>query len=107
MIVLDNALKYTTAPGTITISTTTQVQPDRTWYTLTIRDTGPGLTPEEMPRIFDRFFRGSAASHYTIPGTGLNLSIAQAIMDKLGGQITVESTLGQGAAFTLWLRPQV
>ncbi|MBI5567477.1 MAG: GAF domain-containing protein [Chloroflexi bacterium] len=105
-IVLDNALKYTTAPGTVTISTAVHAQSDRTWYTLTIRDTGPGLTPEELPHIFDRFYRGSAASRYTIPGTGLGLAIAQAIMAKLGGQITVENALGRGAAFTLWLRPQ-
>lgn len=105
VIVLDNALKYSTAPGTITLSTAVSTQSDRTWYTLTIRDTGPGLTPEEMPRVFDRFYRGSAASHYTVPGTGLNLAIAQAIMTKLGGQITVESKLNEGAAFTLWLRP--
>ncbi len=107
VIVLDNALKYSTAPGTITISTAVRAEADRTWYTLTIRDTGPGLTPEEMPRIFDRFYRGSAASRYTVPGTGLNLAIAQSIMAKLGGQITVESTPNEGAAFTLWLRPPV
>ena len=90
---------------TITLTTAVRTQADRAWYTLTIRDTGPGLTPEEMPRIFDRFYRGSAASRYTVPGTGLNLAIAQSIMAKLGGQITVESTLNEGAAFTLWLRP--
>jgi len=106
VIMLDNALKYSTAPSTITISTAVRAQPDWTWYTLTVQDTGPGLTPEELPHIFDRFYRGSAASRYTIPGTGLNLAIARSIMAKLGGQITVESTLGQGAAFTIWLRPQ-
>lgn len=104
-IVLDNALKYTTSPGTITFDSAVRHRHDRTWYTLTIRDTGPGLTPEEIPHIFDRFYRGSAASRYTVPGTGLNLAIAKSIMTKLGGDITVESTPGEGAAFTLWLRP--
>ena len=106
VIVLDNALKYTTSPGTISLSTAVLRHHDRTWYALTIRDTGPGLTPEEISHIFDRFYRGSAASRYTVPGTGLNLAIAKSIMAKLGGQITVESTPGRGAAFTLWLRPQ-
>ncbi len=104
-IVVDNALKYTSAPGTITVSTATRTETDRAWYTITIQDTGPGLTSEDLSRLFDRFFRGSAASQYTVPGTGLNLAIAQAIMSKLGGKITVESEHGHGATFTIWVSP--
>jgi two-component system phosphate regulon sensor histidine kinase PhoR len=103
MIVLDNALKYTSAPGTITVGTATHTETDRAWYTITIQDTGPGLTSEDLSRLFDRYFRGSAASQYTVPGTGLNLAIAQAIMSKLGGKITVESEHGHGAAFAIWI----
>jgi PAS domain S-box-containing protein len=106
-IVLDNALMYTPPPGTITVGTAVRTKNDQRWHTITIQDTGPGLTREEMPHIFERFYRGSAASNYTVTGTGLGLSIAKALMQKMNGQITVESTPGRGAAFTLWLRPAV
>jgi PAS domain S-box-containing protein len=106
-IVLDNALMYTPPPGTITLRTGVHARNDQTWYTLTIQDTGPGITREEMPHIFDRFYRGSAAGNYTVAGTGLGLSIARALMDKMNGQITADSTPGQGATFTLWLRPVI
>ncbi len=106
-IVLDNALKYTTDPGTVTITTTVRNETDCTWFTIRIQDTGPGLTPDDFSHLFERFFRGSAASRYTVAGTGLNLAIAQAIMSKLNGKITAEGVPSQGTAFTIWIHPQM
>ncbi len=102
-----NALSYTPAGGTIEISTAEIVEQDQTWVTFTVRDSGPGLAPEDQPHIFERFYRGRAAANYTIPGAGLGLSISRAILTQLEGRLTAESdgVLGHGSAFTAWLRP--
>ena len=101
---LDNALNYTPRDGAVTIITATHQQVDFTWVTLTVKDTGPGILPEELPRLFDRFYRGAATRNYTIPGVGLSLPICLSIVGKLGGRITVESEPEQGASFTVWLK---
>jgi signal transduction histidine kinase len=100
---LSNALNYTPDGGTITCTTALQSRTEKSWVTLTVQDTGPGISPQEMPRLFERFYRGRAARNYKIPGTGLGLAISQEIMHKLGGFITVESQPHHGAAFTVWL----
>jgi PAS domain S-box-containing protein len=104
-LVLENALNYTPRGGRITIMTGSLQQEERDWVTISVQDTGPGILPEEMPHIFERFYRGKVASDYTIPGSGLGLAICKAIVDQLGGRITVDSQPGRGATFTLWLRP--
>jgi PAS domain S-box-containing protein len=121
--VVENALDYTPSGGHITV--TTELRQDLpgssasavnavndgenlrglSWVTLTVRDTGPGIPAKELPRVFERFFRGEAARSYTVPGAGLNLAICRLIMEKIGGRVTVDSQAGQGAAFTIWLRP--
>ena len=72
---------------------------------MTVQDTGPGVTRAEMPRVFERFYRGEAARDFATPGTGLGLAISKEIIDRMGGRITVDSQPGEGAAFTIWLRP--
>jgi PAS domain S-box-containing protein len=102
-----NALAYTPRGGHVTIKTAQQQQANSEWVTLTIQDTGPGISDKDLPHLFERFYRGDAASDYTVPGTGLGLSISQAVIKKMAGQITVENvpaTNGGGAAFTIWLR---
>jgi PAS domain S-box-containing protein len=100
---LSNALNYTPAGGSITCTTALQARNSQSWVTLTVQDTGPGISSQEMPRLFERFYRGQAARNYKVPGTGLGLAISQEIIHKLGGFITVDSQLGHGAAFTIWL----
>lgn len=101
---LSNALNYTPAGGLITCATQLQARNEKLWVTLTVRDTGPGISAQEMPRLFERFYRGQAARNYKTPGTGLGLAISKEIMHKLGGFITVESQPHHGAAFTVWLQ---
>jgi PAS domain S-box-containing protein len=101
---LSNALNYTPPGGSIHCATALQIRHDRSWVTLTVQDTGPGISPQEMPRLFERFYRGQAARNYKIPGTGLGLAISKEIMQKLGGSITVDSQPQHGAAFTMWLK---
>ena len=70
---------------------------------LTVRDTGAGIPPDELPRVFDRFYRGDEARQTNEGESGLGLAIAKSIVEMHGGTISVESTLGEGAAFTIAL----
>jgi hypothetical protein len=102
--VLTNALNYTPRGGAITLRPDRATTPEGEWITIEIRDTGAGISAQDLPHIFEPFFRGAAAANYKIPGTGVGLSIAQHLIERLGGHITVDSQPGQGAVFTLWLR---
>jgi two-component system phosphate regulon sensor histidine kinase PhoR len=57
-----------------------------------------------MPRLFERFYRGRAADNYSTSGAGLGLAICKAVVEKMGGHITVESQPQEGATFTIWLK---
>jgi len=70
---------------------------------VTVRDRGPGVDPQELPRIFEPFFRGRRASEQQIKGSGLGLALARSDAEGFGGKLTVESAEGRGAAFTLLL----
>jgi len=100
---LTNAMNYTPLGGNITIRTESVEEGGGQWATLTVRDTGPGITEDEQEKIFDRFYRGLAGRSSGIAGTGLGLAICKEIMDRHRGRITVRSRLGHGAAFTLWI----
>ncbi len=97
LILLDNALKFTPAGGTITIGAT---QADRL-AAIRIRDTGPGIAPEDLPHIFERFYRSDESR--TGSGAGLGLAIAQELIEAQHGEITVESEFGKGSTFTVTL----
>jgi len=95
---VDNAVKYTPANGQIEVSVETaggQV------VAISVKDTGGGISAEDLPHIFERFYRGDPSRSQ--PGTGLGLSFARAIARAHGGEITVESTLNKGSAFTVVL----
>ena len=68
-----------------------------------VKDSGIGIPPEEQEQLFDRFFRGTSAEDNVIQGVGLGLTIAQAIAEAHGGEITVESTEGAGSTFSVEL----
>lgn len=101
---LDNALNYTQAGNSVWCTTAMILEADQKWVTLTVKDNGPGLLPDELPRLFERFYRGHAARNYTVPGVGLSLAICKEAMAKLGGRITAEITPDRLTAFTIWLR---
>lgn len=96
---IDNAVKYSNAGDTIEVSfdcTVTQVR----W---TVRDHGPGIAPEHLPRLFERFYRVDKARSRDSGGTGLGLAIVKHIAQLHGGKIEVESQPGSGSVFTLTL----
>jgi signal transduction histidine kinase len=97
-----NAVNYTPA-GSVIVSTACVDEGDRQWVTACVTDTGPGITPADLPHIFEQFYRGRAAADYKTPGTGVGLSICREIAEKLGGRLTVETQVGVGSTFTLWL----
>ncbi|MBP7689698.1 MAG: PAS domain S-box protein [Thermoflexales bacterium] len=101
--VVTNALNYTPRSGTVTLSTASHPEADRVWVTITITDTGPGISDKDRPYIFEPFYRGDATNDYKTPGTGVGLFMARRLLDTLGGKITVDSPAGPGATFTLWL----
>ena len=99
LILIDNALVHTPASAKICISASTVDQR----VAIKIQDAGPGIAPELLPRIFERFYRGEAARRSRAPGTGLGLPICQELVERLDGRITVESQVGVGSTFTAWL----
>jgi PAS domain S-box-containing protein len=103
--VLDNAIVFTPAGGQVVIEVGTAESEGQEWVTIVVRDSGPGIPPDEQEHIFARLYRGSAAQSGHVPGTGLGLSIAAEILRAHGGNITVQSPSeqGGGSAFTLWL----
>jgi len=102
---LDNAINYTPRKGNILCSTQRVGTASETWLTVSVKDDGPGLAADELPRMFERFYRGHATRDYTVPGVGLSLAICRETLDKLGGRITIDSEPGQGMTVTVWLRP--
>lgn len=95
----DNAIKYTPSGGTITLSLENQTN----WVKVTVADTGIGIKAEDREMIFERFYRTDKARSREMGGSGLGLSIARWIAQAHNGKITVESTVGVGSTFTLWL----
>ncbi len=98
-----NALQYTPPGGRVEVSTGEEELDGHRWATIAVADTGIGIPKDELPYIFDRFFRGERPRQMQIPGTGLGLSIVKEIVDRHGGRIQVESDEGKGTRFTVWL----
>ena len=94
---LDNAVKFNRPSGQVRIET--QLQNGDAC--ITISDTGIGIPSEDLPRIFERFYRVDKARSRAMGGTGLGLSIVRHAIEQMGGSVQVESELGQGTRFTL------
>ena len=90
-----NALWHTPSQGTITVEAQ---QLDRSWQ-VSVKDTGEGIAPEEVPHVFDRFYRADKSRARRTGGSGLGLAIAKSLVEAMGGQIGVESELGKGSRF--------
>ncbi|KEO84876.1 sensor histidine kinase [Tumebacillus flagellatus] len=99
VILLDNALKYTQEGGRVQISCRKMAN----HVQIEVTDNGIGISAEDVPRVFDRFFRGDKMRARTHPGTGLGLSIAKWIVEVHGGKIRAESELGQGTTMSVRL----
>ncbi len=109
---IDNAIKYNRPGGTVTVTAQMETpsalkrrglakEPVTQWLTISVADTGEGIPAADLPRLFDRFYRGDKAR--VAGGAGLGLAITQEIVAAHGGRITVESEKGKGSVFTVHL----
>lgn len=95
---LSNAAKFTTA-GSVTLAARAEADS----VELSVRDTGVGISSDDLTRVFEEFFQASSPLHAGTKGTGLGLPFAQVVATALGGRIEVESTVGEGSCFSLRL----
>lgn len=96
---VDNAIKYTPPGGQVTLS----LRKDEEWVAVSVQDTGIGIAAENIPHLFERFYRVDKARSRDAGGTGLGLAIAKSVVEAHNGKLTVESQLGKGSTFTIWL----
>ena len=96
---VSNGVRHTPAGGTVTV----RAEADAGTLSITVRDTGVGIAPDDLPRVFDRFWRSDASRSRATGGSGLGLSIAGKLAQSHGGDITVTSRLGAGTVFTIRL----
>ena len=94
---LDNAVKFNRPNGEVRVEAHSIVGTAR----ITISDTGIGIPSEDLPRVFERFYRADKARSREMGGTGLGLSIVKHVIEQMGGTVTVQSQVGQGSRFTL------
>jgi two-component system phosphate regulon sensor histidine kinase PhoR len=94
-----NALKFTPRGGSVEVA----VRAQRNGAEIEVRDSGVGIDSAELPRIFDRFYRGSRANEARGSGSGLGLAIVRSIVEMHAGTVTVESALGRGSRFLVSL----
>ena len=96
--IVTNAIKYSLEQAQIRI----YIGEDAQYYKISVRDTGMGISREDLPRIFERFYRVDKARSRAMGGTGLGLAIAKEIMEGHGGRLTAESEYGKGTVMTMW-----
>ena len=94
-----NGIKFTARGGRVGV----EVRQQRDGAQIVVTDTGVGIDAQELPHIFERFYRGSQASEARGSGSGLGLAIVHSIVDMHGGNVVVESRVGGGSTFSVWL----
>jgi signal transduction histidine kinase len=97
--ILDNAIRYTPEGGQITMSA---VSADN-MVEIRIQDSGPGVAPDDLERIFERFYRTESSRSRDNGGSGLGFAIARSIVERLNGRIWAESSLGRGLTVVIRL----
>ena len=98
---LDNAVKFNKSDGEVHVECSPL--PDGR-VRLSVADTGQGIPSEDLKRIFERFYRVDKARSRPAGGTGLGLPIVKQVVEQMGGTVSVESTLGRGAKFSVLLK---
>jgi PAS domain S-box-containing protein len=99
---LSNAIKYSPDGGEITVTIARRSKDGMEWAVVEVRDRGMGIPAEDLPHIFERFYRGRNVAA-KISGTGIGLASARGIVEQHGGTITVQSREGEGSTFTIYL----
>lgn len=97
---LSNAMKFTPAGGSITVS----LQPAGNHCVLKVVDTGIGIRPDQIPHLFERFRQAEGSANRSYEGSGLGLALVKELVELHAGQVAVDSHYGQGSTFTIWLQ---
>ncbi|MEO1615898.1 MAG: ATP-binding protein [Planctomycetota bacterium] len=97
--VIGNAVKYTPIGGEVDL----RICLEHPWLRLHVQDNGPGIEPEDAPRVFDKFYRGNHNVNREVPGTGLGLAFTREVARTHGGDVELETAVGRGCTFTLSL----
>jgi signal transduction histidine kinase len=98
---LSNAFKYSPQGGEVSVSARLESLDDQEFAVIEVKDQGMGMSPEQLARAFERFYRADASGN--IPGTGLGLSLVREVATLHNGQIELDSTLGGGTTARLWI----
>jgi len=96
---LRNGVRHTPPGGIVAVVVTAEEDVIR----IEVRDTGEGIPPDDLPHIWERFYRGKSARAENIPGAGLGLALVKELTEAMGGTVGLESTFGQGSCFTVTL----
>lgn len=104
--ILTNAVKYTDK-GTITVMVTCLNQEGISLLSISVEDTGRGIKPEKIDKLFNKFERLDEDRNTTIEGTGLGLAITKRLVEMMGGKIIVQSKFGEGSKFTVYLKQRI
>nr|WP_092070422.1 HAMP domain-containing sensor histidine kinase [Dendrosporobacter quercicolus]NSL48241.1 HAMP domain-containing histidine kinase [Dendrosporobacter quercicolus DSM 1736]SDM10273.1 Signal transduction histidine kinase [Dendrosporobacter quercicolus] len=100
---LTNALRHTPRQGQISITTALTTEAGQQWLKVTVADNGTGISAEDLPFIFNHFYRADKARDRRSGGSGIGLAIVKQLADVHGGKVTVESTRGLGSSFAVYL----
>lgn len=101
--ILVNAIRYSPSQGSIEVSTDIVKKQDDRWLKVSFKDHGQGISPEDLPYVFDHFYRADKSRDRKSGGSGLGLAIVKQLVENHGGQVTVESVLGTGSIFHVLL----
>jgi signal transduction histidine kinase len=102
--IIANAVKYGAPDGCVGVHASRCASPSGEEVSVSIEDHGIGISHEELPHIFDPFYRSPNVAGSNVHGTGLGLPLARSLVEAMGGSITVESEPGRGSSFTVHLR---
>jgi signal transduction histidine kinase len=99
--VLSNAFKYSVGKGSIRVTLATRMDHGRSEVGIGVEDEGIGMSPEQLSRVFERFYRAEPAG--PVPGTGIGLALTKEILEAMRGRVEITSEPGRGTQVTLWL----
>lgn len=100
---LTNAVRYTDAGGGVMVETAAEHHEGKNWVAISVRDTGQGIAPEDLPRIFDHFYRADKSRSRKSGGTGIGLAIVKQLVETHAGRVLVDSKPGEGSCFKVLL----
>ncbi|MCM0759550.1 ATP-binding protein [Sporomusa sphaeroides DSM 2875] len=98
-----NALRYTPDSGKVLVTTALEKNQGKQWVKIAVSDNGPGITPDDIPHIFDHFYRGEKSRDRKSGGSGLGLAIVKQLVEFHGGKVIVDSGQGTGTTFLVYL----